>query len=206
MDTITRSYRVYKTIVQMLVDRKYLVTKEETELSRQDFMHNLEISEGESEIPRDRMTLIKRKIDDPSDQIFVFFPSSERVGIDGISGYIKSMEQKQVKRAIIVLVGGLTSMAKQALTSVPDCLLEHFTEEELLVNITEHQLVPRHELLTPEGKQELLSKYKLKEAQLPRIQLNDPVARYYGLQRGEVVKITRPSETAGKYVTYRLVI
>ena len=84
--------------------------------------------------------------------------------------------------------------------------IEYFRDSELLVDITEHRLVPEHIVLDDVSKKELLKRYRLRQGQLPRIQKDDPVARYYGLEKGMVVKIIRNSETAGRYVTYRVCI
>lgn len=66
--------------------------------------------------------------------------------------------------------------------------------------------MPQHVPLDQDEKNYLLERYQLKPSQLPRIQFSDPVARYFGLRKDDVVKVIRPSETAGRYVTYRLCV
>ncbi|KAM9458845.1 DNA-directed RNA polymerases I, II, and III subunit RPABC1 isoform 2-T4 [Salvelinus alpinus] len=129
-----------------------------------------------------------------------------KVGIKTIKMYCQRMQEENITRACIVVQMGMTPSAKQSLVDMaPKYILEQFLQQELLINITEHELVPEHIVMTKEELSELLLRYKLKESQLPRIQAGDPVARYFGLKRGQVVKIIRPSETAGRYITYRLV-
>ena len=88
----------------------------------------------------------------------------------------------------------------------PKLILEHFLQSEVLFNITHHKLVPQHILLTPKEKEEMLKQYKVKENQLMGIKTTDPVARYYGYKRGQVIKIVRESKLAGRYIGYRIVI
>eukprot|EP00768_Dysnectes_brevis_P001969 gnl/Dysnectes_brevis/1588_a1799_2845.p1 GENE.gnl/Dysnectes_brevis/1588_a1799_2845~~gnl/Dysnectes_brevis/1588_a1799_2845.p1 ORF type:complete len:220 (+),score=27.48 gnl/Dysnectes_brevis/1588_a1799_2845:32-661(+) len=78
----------------------------------------------------------------------------------------------------------------------------HFTE--LLVNISHHALVPKHQVLSRTEKLTILKELKAVESQMPRIRITDPMARYMGIVCGQMVRIVRHSETAGRYVTYRL--
>ena len=106
-----------------------------------------------------------------------------------------------------MIVKGETSLAKKSINDLnAPFTLEVFTLDDLQVNITKHVLVPKHKVLSDEQKRELLLQYRIKDHQLPKIRVTDPIARYFGVARGEVMKIVRPSETAGRYVTYRIVM
>ncbi|KAK6140550.1 hypothetical protein DH2020_025709 [Rehmannia glutinosa] len=77
---------------------------------------------------------------------------------------------------------------------------------ELLINITKHFLAPRHEILSPEEKDKLLNKHSVEGKQLPKMLENDAIARYYGLEKGHVVKVTYSGGVTGTIVTYRCVV
>ena len=159
---------------------------------------------GGGAVAKDRLTLLQAHRSDPSRRILVFFPEASKVGVKEIKEVSERMKEESVARAILVVAQSLTPFARSVVADMQGKqAMEVFTEAELLVNVTRHALVPSHRVLSPEEKATLLARYKVKESQLPRIQLSDPVARYYGLQRGEVVRIVRASETAGRYVTYR---
>ncbi|XP_067122755.1 DNA-directed RNA polymerases I, II, and III subunit RPABC1 [Centruroides vittatus] len=200
-------WRIRKTIMQLCHDRGYLVTQDELDQTLDQFKLQFGDKPSERKPARADLIVLVAHNDDPTDQMFVFFPEESKIGIKVIKTYCQRMQEENISRAIIVVQQGMTPSAKQALSDMaPKYILEYFLESELLINITEHELVPEHVVMTPEEKAELLARYKLKENQLMRIQDGDPVARYFGLKRGQVVKIIRPSETAGRYISYRLVV
>lgn len=201
---VYKMWRIRHTIFQLCHDRGYLVTQEELNETFEAF--KIKFDDG---LVSDRgsMTIQVAHSDNTDDQLYVFFPDEPKIGVKTIQDYVHLMQTNNVQRAIVVVRLGLTPSAKQAMKNVgPELIMEDFTESEMLINITEHELVPQHVLLTEDEKQDLFSRYKLQESQLMKMLTTDPIARYYGFKRGQVIKIVRRSETAGRYVTHRLVV
>ena len=63
----------------------------------------------------------------------------------------------------IAVIKSTTNIARKELDSLYPCRIELFEQDELMVNITEHDLVPSHSVLTTEQKAELLKKYRVKD-------------------------------------------
>jgi len=188
--------------MEMLHLRGYNIPRVALEMTFEQF--KAEHCPNPGDVPdREKLMSSWNKLDDKS-PIMVWYPKVPRVGVQEIQAFYKQMKNDNVDRALVIYQD-ISPWAKQCITKMK-IIMEQWKETELLVNITKHTFVPEHLPLTPEQKADLLLKYKLKDTQLPRIQITDPIARFLGLSRGQVVKITRPSETAGRYVTYRLVI
>lgn len=139
--------------------------------------------------------------------IHVKFQEGDSIGIKHMRTFAQELTAANFHTGILVTSVNITPAALKIIPAVAnETRIETFLEADLLVNITHHELVPKHVLLSKEEKAALLQRYRLKDTQLPRIQVGDPVARYLGLRRGQVVKIIRKSETAGRYASYRLTV
>nr|GAT60965.1 DNA-directed RNA polymerase RPB5 subunit [Mycena chlorophos] len=201
-DESARLWKVNRTIHELVKDRGFQVSEDEITMDLATFR---ETFSSNGSVDRNRLHFYTNSRVNSSDQIFIFFSDERNVGVKTMRKLLSILEEKAITRGIIVFPSTMTSSARKVITAMAQQYrLEEFSESDLLVNITHHTLVPRHDVLSPEDKTLLLQKYRLKETQLPRIQLADPVARYYGLRRGQVVKITRPSETSGRYASYRI--
>ena len=84
--------------------------------------------------------------------------------------------------------------------------VEIFKFNKLQSDITEHDLVPQHVVLTKEEGDKVLEAYRARKRDMPLIRSNDAVAKYYNMKQDEIVKIIRPSPVTGEAIAYRYVI
>lgn len=195
-----RYFLARRTLLEMLQDRGYVVPSADLGLSLSDFR---EMHGPNPDVERLRIVSAHRS--DPSKRIMAIFCGPTVVKVKVIRSIGSMIVNKEsLSSLILVLQSEITNQALKAVELWP-FKVEIFQITDLLVNITKHVLKPKHQVLTDAEKQKLLKKYSIQEKQLPRMLLKDAVARYYGLEKGQVVKVTHSGEITGLHVTYRCV-
>ena len=99
-------------------------------------------------------------------------------------------------------IASMTALASKSLH------VSFFQAHTIVNNPLEHVLVPKHELLPHSEHAKFLADNKIKsKANLPLIKYHeDMIARIFALVPGDIVKITRPSPSAGEYISYRVCV
>jgi len=130
-------------------------------------------------------------------------PGETTVGVASLNRLQKVMKEVKIERGIIVTEGRYTHAVKQGAKKKK---IELLPKTFPVFDLFEHALVPKHEILTSEERQQLLAQYKVQPYQLPQIEASDPAVKAIGAKPGDVLRIIRKSPTAGEHLAYRYVV
>lgn len=86
--------------------------------------------------------------------------------------------------------------------------LSFFFIDSTQMNPLSHYLVPPHEIVPKEEHDALMkSMFITQKSQFPLIRYHeDPITRVIGAVPGDIIKIIRPSPSAGEYIVYRVCV
>jgi len=188
--------KIYKSrciALEMLADRGFTIPEEE-KLLYDDFIEKYGEDENES---RHNLTISFSK---PTGQkILVFW--NYQIGIGDVQNINSEMIEREIKHSIVIYHNKITSQASVTMKQlkVQNMVIEIFQENSLQYNITKSLKVPKHIICSKQKKEDILSIYNITKEQLPQIKVDDPVVKYYGASRGQLIKIIRPSESV-RYV------
>jgi DNA-directed RNA polymerases I, II, and III subunit RPABC1 len=190
-------FKVRNTLLEMLKDRNYDINDSEFNISFDVF------SAMYSENKQD---LVFNKKNEENKIYVHFYIESKNFGKKELTNILTVIDEKYGSdniNILIVLEDKPTSTIQKELEENDN--IEIFFAKKLMFNITKHVLIPKHKLLNESEIKEILDKYQCKKNQLPKIQYEDPVARYYGAKVGDVFEIVRPTPTTGIFKVYRVV-
>tara|TARA_B100001741_G_scaffold75654_1_gene61221 strand:+ start:11983 stop:12600 length:618 start_codon:yes stop_codon:yes gene_type:complete len=175
--------RVLRTCIEMLKDRGYNVSVDCRTVG--DITYKIEQNDS---------VLIG---ENASGSALVFFHNEERVGVKQLRQWNDGNQGSQI---IIVSVEGPTAFTKkEADQYYPN--IQFFTFKDLCVNITRHNLVPKHEKITKNDVEYEVSS----DEEWPKLYTTDAISQYYNYKPGDLVRITRTMGCAEPVFYYRLV-
>ena len=181
---IKQLYKIRVTSLEMVEDRGYTIPEHIKKLQFENFKLLYETKNID----------ISFKNDDNNVYLYYHINDTKNLGKNDLKVLIKNIheETKDLNTLIILILNTKPNASvKKELQNELYKFTEIFQRKHLVFNISKHILVPKHILLTKEEKAEVLEKYNVTELQLPKIKLNDPMAKYLGLKIGDVCKILR---------------
>lgn len=203
MTTMFNQFRVRKTVLEMLKDRGYSTESYSMKSFDQFCDHFPNCIKDTTNL---RMVVHKDDSDGKTMTILVFFTEEEKMSLKSLKILLENIVKEGILNLVIVLREGISPAAKKFAQECESISITTFMEKDLLFNVTHHRLVPKHRIISESEKQQLLKDKMIKENAMPKILISDPIAKYFGAQRGDVLEIERQSETAGKIKTWRITI
>lgn len=148
------------------------------------------------------------KKDNPQDKCIVNYMKMSRQKMDG---FVREFEPEGDGETEIIFmtlepISWHHALAAQAYIT-KKMRISFFSIPNLVFDPRTHVLVPKHEIVPQEEHKKLLEEWNMTASKkMPLIRYHvDPIVRILGAVPGDIIRITRPSPSAGTYVFYRCV-
>jgi DNA-directed RNA polymerase I, II, and III subunit RPABC1 len=194
-------FEVYKNLEKLLTYRK--ITPKSTFLSAEEFAQKLNHYE---------YVTINGSRGEKGSEIAVIIiliaPNSKySTRTSDFRKLLKTIDTKKKSEVMFVSDNSLTVHIRKQFAAfkltATNVYLEEHKYDIFIIEIPKHVGVPPHTIMPDAEIDEFLASHYTNRQNLPKISVNDPMAVWIGLHPGQVVKIDRPSETAGKSIAFR---
>ena len=134
------------------------------------------------------------------DNVLILLPSDVTTSYDTYLGYVDKINMDNEKPELT------SEFSEEGYSQRHLGNVQMVNINAMCINILKHELVPLHEIIRNENEiQEILYKNNAEaKSQFPVILKHDAVAEILGLVPGDLVRIYRPSITAGEAIFYRI--
>ena len=218
---LNRFHRIYTTVHEMLRDRGYKPTVAYMK-KKQWISHFLgylaELEDPSSDLDVfgvvDNMTLIfsKRGASGKKRYLLVYFHPLDSKLCQNDMNYVHTLMKEKCSQELIIVANNKATPKVASVIGILGYNAQSFSEDELVFNVTKHQLVPRHCLAGKEEKEKILNTYtmlkdgKVHPELLPGMFTTEPIAKYFNFKVDDVVRVERPRPDGFYDLTYRIVI
>ena len=191
---------VKKTIIKIFVNRGFIDNENKDKYTKK--LISDENDDMEYQIQLDHDKNYNTEIPNKKIYIKIFDYKISSINKSSPIGEFISKYDKDYKFIVVQEINARTEDIIESYQSP----VEIFKFNKLQSDITEHDLVPQHIVLSKEEGDRVLESYRARKRDMPLIRSNDAVAKYYNMKPDEIVKIIRPSPVTSESVAYRYVI
>ncbi len=216
-ETFEKIYRSRAIIHKMLSLRGYSLKKFENQAKEE---LNILFQNHQKKINYD-IDSLDMMLEKDGNKLLVKYILSERVKSSNLEKLVETMYEETLTASDTLILITKDYVLKTRDSNKSKSSLEEFLSQKyltqqkfiqifwlnaLLFDITESELTPSYTILDEEEKQKVLDRYHVTEDKIENVLFTDPLANFYGVKIGNMVKAVEVSETNGFNTFYKLCI
>ena len=203
---IDNIYRSRITLLDILEERGYDVTS-----LRKFSPAEIAVAAGSTELLPSLTFTVKQKENENNQCVVVYIQMKKPKLLAYLESQSEALEEDITKEYIFMMLDPVSDAHHQIAQQyyiTKKIKLSFFHIPYIVFDPRTHVLVPKHEIVVDEDeKRKILEDWNLTSKTLmPKIRYHiDPIVRILGAVPGDILRITRPSSSAGTYTYYRIV-